>query len=193
MTPNTRRHSEALAFLRTLVLSDRVAQDPLTDVEQPSEADLERMGRRLRQGKRWTELLPGLARLSLEQDEGATYNLRIVKRGDVPGVRVVRSDEAGTEEVMTVLKVNELEQYKFGLKDLAAQLGLNQYETRALVFLLGLTEGKKCFKEMRIGRSPFKRYSHEALRQLREAKAAGRVSEGKLALSQQNRPRRSAA
>ncbi len=27
LKPNTRRHADALAFLRTLVLSDRVAQD----------------------------------------------------------------------------------------------------------------------------------------------------------------------
>lgn len=45
LKPNTRRHAEALAFLRTLVLSDRVAQDPMGEVEQPSEKELARARR----------------------------------------------------------------------------------------------------------------------------------------------------
>lgn len=193
LKPNTRRHAEALAFLRTLVLSDRVAQDPMGVVEQPSEKELEKLGRQLQKSKSWAGLLPGLARLSLETDAETTYNLRIVKHGDVPGVRVVRPGEVGDEDAVSVLKVNELEHYKFGMKDLAAKLGVNEYEARSLVLLLELPDDDKCFREVRVSKSRFKRYSHEALRQVRAALDGGRLREATDALRERDRAKREAA
>ena len=191
--PRRRRHADALAYLRTLVLSDRVAQDPMGEVEQPSEGELERMGRKLTGGEPWSNLLPGLARLTLEEDEDLRYAIRITKSDDAPGVRVVRPDEDGAEHAMSVLKVRELEHYKFGLYDLSAKLEVNTYATQALVALLDLVEDERCFNVIRVGKAVHKRYSHEALKRLREAVADGRVDEAKLELRRRRQAQRSGA
>jgi hypothetical protein len=193
LKPRRRRHAEAQAFLRTLALSDRVAQDPLAAVEQPSEAELDHLGRQLQKGKPWTALLPGLARLTLKEDEGVRYAIRVVKNSEAPGVRVVRPDEAGADDAVSILKVTELERYKFGLRDLAGKLKLNQYETRALVALLDLAEDERFFKELRVGGTAFKRYSHEAFKRLRQAKLDGRVAEAKVHLRRRQQAKRKAA
>jgi hypothetical protein len=95
LKPPRRRHAEALALLRTLVVSEQVAQDPTAEVMHPTEGQLERVAKQLQETEDWTKVLPGLARLSLEQDEGMTYSLRIVKDKGAPGVRVVRVGEEG--------------------------------------------------------------------------------------------------
>jgi hypothetical protein len=53
-------------------------------------ARLERVAKKLQETEDWTKVLPGLARLSLEQDEGVSYSLRIVKDRSAAPVRVVR-------------------------------------------------------------------------------------------------------
>lgn len=160
------------------------------EAEQPSERELETLGRQLQRQTNWADLLPGLARLTVEEDEGERYALRIVKHAEAPGVRVVRPGEDGTEDAVSILKVSELARYKFGLKHLADQLKLNQYETRAIVHLLDLSADERYFKLLRLGKVASKRYSHEALKQLREAKLAGRLKEAKEALRQRDRERR---
>ncbi|MFN2466556.1 MAG: hypothetical protein ABR521_00265 [Gaiellaceae bacterium] len=145
LTPSKRRRAEAFAFLRTLLLSEQVANDPMADVEQPTEGQLERVAKQLQKSDDWTKTFPGLARLTLQEDEGVTYKLRIVKRGeDAAPVRLVKPGEPGAEDAASLLKYNLLDQYPFGLKALADQAGLNQYEARAVVHLLGLQHREDC-------------------------------------------------
>lgn len=73
------RNAEALAFLRTLVVSEQAANDLVTKPTPPTEKQLQRVAKKLQEADDWTAILPGIARLSLEQDEGMTYNLRILK------------------------------------------------------------------------------------------------------------------
>jgi hypothetical protein len=101
LKPGHRRHAEANALLRTLMVSDQAATDPMADVEQPTEAHVERFARKLQRERDWSKLLPGLAKLSLEDDVGLTYNLRIVKNGEVAGLRIVKPGESGAEDAMT--------------------------------------------------------------------------------------------
>jgi hypothetical protein len=84
LKPGQRRHTEANALLRTLMVSEQVASDPMGEVKQPTESQVENFAKRVQQERDWTKLLPGLARLVLEVDEGLTYSLRIVKKGDAP-------------------------------------------------------------------------------------------------------------
>jgi hypothetical protein len=192
LKPPRRRHAEALALLRTLVVSEQVAADPTAEIKHPTEGQLERVAKRLQETDDWGKVLPGLARLSLEQDEGLTYSLRIVKRGDVPGVRVVRAGEEGAEDAASILKVSELEHWGFYLMDLASKAGVTSYEAQALVHLLGIKEDPDSFRLMMMGKQPHQRYSGRALRLIREAKSAGRIEEATAALREHRRAARHA-
>lgn len=192
LKPPRRRHAEALALLRTLVVSEQVAADPTAEVRHPTEGQLERIAKKLQETEDWTKVLPGLARLSLERDEGQTYNLRIVKSKDAAGVRVVKPGDEGVEDAVSILKVSELEHYKFYLKDLASKAGITLYEAQALVHLLGVRGDAESYREMPMGKQLHKRYSGRALHLLREAKAAGRVEEAKAALREHYREQRQA-
>jgi hypothetical protein len=197
LRPGQRRHAEANALLRTLMVSEQVAADPMDEVTHPSEGQVERFARRLQKEKDWPKLLPGLAKLSLEEDEGLTYSLRIVKRGDAPGLRIVKPGEAGADEAVTAIKYNELDRYPFylsaskgGAQNLCEQTGLTQYEVRALVHLLGIREDSASFKVFKMGSQDHPRYSHKALKAIRQARDAGRIEEGKQALRADARARR---
>jgi hypothetical protein len=196
LKPGQRRRAEANALLRTLMVSEQVAADPMGDVAQPTEAQVERFGRKLQKERDWSKLLPGLAKLSLEEDEGLTYNLRIVKTGDAARMRIVKPGEPGAEDAMTALKYNELDRYPFyfraskdGTPNLVQQTGLNAYELRALLHLLGTREDEASFKVFRMGSQDHPRYSHKALKAIRQARDAGRIEEAKEALRKHDRER----
>jgi uncharacterized protein YutE (UPF0331/DUF86 family) len=193
LRPSLHRHAEARALLRTLVVADRAAQTPLEELEQPTEAELERLSRRLKKATDWTRLLPGLARLSLEADEGHTYKLRVVKSSTAPGVRVVLPGEPGAESAVSLLKVDDTKTYCFYVKDLKEKLGLNQYNTCALIHLLGVRDDARCFKSFMMGRQRHDRYSHEALRRLRAALSENRLDDARAAYKEALRARRRAA
>jgi hypothetical protein len=186
------RHAEALALLRTLVVSEQAAEDPLREPTPPTDAQLQRVAKRLQKAKDWTKVLPGLARLSLEQDEGATYSLRIVKSKDAAPVRVVRPGEDGAEDAVSILKVTETEHWCYYLKDLASQAGMTSYEAQALGFLLGLKDDPESYRVFEMGKQLHGRYSGRGLRLLHEAKAAGRIEEAKAALREHQRAQRQA-
>lgn len=181
------RHAEALALLRTLVVSEQAAADPMKEPEPPTEGQLQQVAKTLQRSKDWTRVLPGLARLSLEQDEGTTYNLRIVQSKDAMPVRVVPKGEDGAEDAVSILKVSELEHWCFYFTELASQAGLERYEAEALVFLLALKKDPESFRLFEMGKQGHGRYSGRALRLLREAKAAGRIEEAKAALRERRR------
>jgi len=146
------RHAEALALLRTLVVSEQAAADPLREPTPPTEAQLQRIAKTLQKSKDWTKVLPALARLSLEQDEGTTYSLRVVKSKEAAPVRVVRAGEEGAEDAVSILKVAETEHWRYCLKDLASQASVTRYEAEALVFLLGLKEDPESFRVFAMGK-----------------------------------------
>jgi hypothetical protein len=65
LAPGRHRHAEALAYLRTLVVSEQVTLDPTAEIEHPTERQLSRIAKRLQTTDNWEKVLPGLARLSL--------------------------------------------------------------------------------------------------------------------------------
>lgn len=107
LKPSKRRRAEAYAFLRTLIASEQVANNPMAEVEQPSEGALDRVAKQLQKTDDWTKVFPGLARLSLTEDEDVIYKLRIVKRGDdAAPVRLVKPGEPGAEDAASLLRYN---------------------------------------------------------------------------------------
>lgn len=200
LKPGQRRHAEANALLRTLMVSDQVAADPMADVDQPTEAQVQRLARRLQKERDWSKLLPALAKLTLEEDEGLTYKLRIVKKGEVAGLRIVKPGEPGADEALTAIKYNELDRYPFylsaskgGAQNLMEQTGLNAYDIRALIQLLGVREDEESFKIFPIRGEAHARYSHKTLKAIRQAHNAGRLLEAKEALREYDRQRRKKA
>lgn len=87
-----------------VAISDMPAGDTVEEVEQPSERELERLGTQLQKGLIWTELFPGLARLTLEEDEGMRYSIRVAKHDEAPGVRLVRPDEDAAEDSVAIIE-----------------------------------------------------------------------------------------
>jgi len=59
--------------------------------------------------------------------------------------------------------------YNLGLADLAEKCGLSQPKALAIVRHLKLQESSDYFKEVRIGKSTFKRYSAQALDAMKKA------------------------
>ena len=62
LKPRQRRRAEANALLRTLMVSEQVAADPMGDVTQPTEAQVERFAGRLQKERDWPKLLPPLTK-----------------------------------------------------------------------------------------------------------------------------------
>lgn len=165
VAPKSRKMLQARAKIRALA----VVEASLGGLRsQPGEGELNAMLRKVRSGKPWRDLFPGIASLELATDaaDGIPVSIRITKREGQP-VHLVPEGTPGAM-VVSVKRVNELDYYSLGLKDLAAKLGLNQPRTLALVVHLDLQSSTEYFKAVQIGKVVFKRYSQKALAALQE-------------------------
>ena len=163
--PGRRRRIEAEARLRPLAILDSTIKG---EKGQPSSGDLRRMGQALIRGKNWTELFTGVAAVEISADgSGPTLSLRFTKKEGVP-IHVVPE---GTPDaaVVAVKRVNELDFYSLGAKQLAEKLSLTVPKTVAVVDYLELRKQSDSYKEIKIGSAVFKRYSAKALESIREA------------------------
>ncbi len=166
VAPKSRKMLQARAKIRALAVVE-ASLDGLRS--QPGDDELNVMLRKVRSGKPWREMFPGIASLELstEATEGIPVSIRITKREGQP-VHLVPEGTPGAM-IVSVKRVNELDYYSLGLKDLAEKLGLNQPRTLALVVHLDLQSSTEHFKTVQIGRVVFNRYSQKALSALQEA------------------------
>jgi hypothetical protein len=67
-----------------------------------------------------------------------------------------------------VKRVNELDFYSLGLKQVAEKLGISQPKALALIKKLDLQSSEDYFKIIKINKNEFKRYSGRAIEKLRE-------------------------
>ena len=163
--PGSRRRDVARSRLRSLVILEAATKGP---VEQPTDKELDRELRQIGAGREWSELFPGVATIQLATEgSGLTYSLRISKREGVP-IRLVSGDE-GTAAVVAVKRVNELDFYAFGYRDLAGRCSdlVSPGKLGAVIAALGLRESPKYYKDIVVGRAHFGRYSQETLKRLR--------------------------
>jgi len=166
VAPKSRKMLQARAKVRALA----VVEASLIGIRsQPGEGELNTILRKVRAGDSWRELFPGIASLELATDvsNGIPVSIRITKREGQP-VHLVPEGTPGAM-IVSVKRVNELDYYSLGLKDLAEKTGLNQSRTLALVMHLDLQSSTEYFKAVQIGRSVFKRYSQRALTAIQEA------------------------
>ncbi len=165
LKPGRRRHVEALARLRPLAILNATIQG---EKGQPSDADLRRIGKDVSQGKAWANVFRGVAAVEIRADgTGPSLSLRLSKKEGIP-IQLVKEGTPGAS-VVAVKRVDELGFYSLGAKQLAEKVGLTIPKAVAVVDHLGLRDRSNCYKEIKIGKSVFKRYSQKAIDAIRNA------------------------
>lgn len=165
LRPGRRRRLEALARLRPLAILDATIRG---EKGQPSDADLRRVGKEVSKGATWAELFPGVAAVEIVTDgTGPSLSLRLSKKEGIP-IQVVPEGTPGAS-VVAVKRVNELDFYSLGAKQLGEKVGLTTPKVVAVVDYLGLRKDQECYKEFKIGSQTHKRYSPKAIDKIKEA------------------------
>lgn len=165
LRPGKRRRLEAEARLRPLAILDAAIKG---EVEQPGKAELRRVSKEVASGKAWQDIFKGVSAIEITTDPVAPgLSLRLTKREGVP-IQLVQEGTPGAS-VVAIKRVNELDFYNLGAKKLAAKLGLSMPKTVAVVDHLRLREDEECYKEIKIGKALFKRYSPKAITSIRKA------------------------
>jgi hypothetical protein len=165
LKPGRRRRLEALARLRPLAILDATIRG---EKGQPSDADLRRVAKAVSKGAKWAELFLGVAAVEIVTDgAGPSLSLRLSKKAGIP-IQVVPEGTPGAS-VVAVKRVNELDFYSLGAKQLGEKVGLTTPKVVAVVDHLRLREDDGCYKEFKIGSQTHKRYSPKAIDKVREA------------------------
>lgn len=165
LKPGRRRRLEALARIRPLAILNATLQG---EKGQPSDSDLRRIAKEVSGGRSWGDVFPGVAAVEIVANgTGPSLALRLSNKEGIP-VHLVPEGTSGAS-VVAVRRVNELDFYSLGAKQLGEKVGLTMPKLLAVVDYLGLCNELKYYKEIRIGKSKFKRYSQEALDAIRKA------------------------
>ncbi|MBN9488996.1 MAG: hypothetical protein J0H44_17295 [Alphaproteobacteria bacterium] len=165
LKPGRRRRVEAEARLKPLAIFDATLRG---EKGQPSASELKRLQREMLSNVEWSKLFTGVAAINLvSSGTGTDLTLRIAKKEGIP----IQLVPEGTPDaaVVAVKRVNDFDFYSLGAKGLAVKLGVNVAKTLAIVEHLGLRKKEDCYKEFKIGRSTFKRYSPKAIDSIKEA------------------------
>lgn len=165
LRPGKRRQIEAMARLRPLAILDSTIQG---EKGQPSDADLRRMGKDILGGKTWADAFKGASAVEITADGiGPNLSLRLSKKEGIP-IQLVAEGTPGAS-VVAVKRVNELDFYSLGAKQLAEKLSISLPKVVAVVEHLGLRSKPDCYKEFKLGSQLHKRYSQKALEEVTTA------------------------
>lgn len=159
LRPGLRRRIEADARLRPLAILDAAIRG---EKGQPSTGDLRRIGKELVSGKGWQDIFRGVSAIEITADPaGPGLSLRLSKKEGIP-IQLVPEGTPGAS-VVAVKRVDELGFYNLGAKQLAEKVGLSMPKAVAVVDHLGIRSNAECYKEFKIGKALFKRYSPKAV------------------------------
>lgn len=159
LRPGRRRRIEAMARLRPLAILDSTIRG---EKGQPSDLNLKRVGNELLTKKNWEDVFQGVAAVDIVADgTGPSLSLRLSKKEGIP-IQLVAEGTPGAT-VVAVKRVDELGFYNLGAKQIAEKLDLTVPKAIAIVDHLDLRKQQDCYKEIKIGRSVFKRYSQKAI------------------------------
>lgn len=159
LQPGRRRQIEALARLRPLAILDATIRG---EKGQPRDSELRQIGKEVSHGKAWADVFQGAAAVEIAAyGTGPTLSLRLSKKEGLP-IQLVPEGTPGAS-VVAVKRVNELGFYNLGAKQLAENVGLTMPKAVAVVDHLGLRNDPECYKEIKIGKAVFKRYSQKAI------------------------------
>jgi len=164
LQPGKRHRIEATAKLRALSIMEGAVKGERL---QPSQADLSKLGKQIREGKAWDAIFPGVASINITATgHGPSLDLRISKKEGVP-VQLVPEGTPGAA-VVAIKRVDELGFYNLGRDQLAEKVGLSGPKTTAMIWYLDLQADPECHKEITIGKSKFHRYSQKAIDRIKE-------------------------
>jgi len=165
LSPRRRRHIEAEARLRPLAIIDAAVRG---EKVQPSTGDLRRISRELYAGKTWQEVFAGAGAIEISADgSGPMLSLRLSKKDGIP-TQLVPEGTPGAS-VIALRRVNELDYYSLGARQLGEKLGLTTPKVVAVVDYLGIRKDSECYKEFKIGSILHKRYSPRAIENMKAA------------------------
>ena len=162
VAPGSRKRLDAHARLRAMA----VLQASLDGRKsQATEQELEAIVRQISAGRGWRDIFPGVSCLTIDtQGEGPSLVIPNTKKKSEALKFVKDGDPSAT--VVAVHKVNELDFYNLGLKDLARKLKRTPPKLLRLIEHDGIQDDPECFKSIRIGKQTHKRYSATALDRL---------------------------
>ncbi len=165
LRPGRRRRIEALAKLRPLAILDDAIRG---EKGQPSDRALGQLGKAILAGRAWDDVFQGAAAVDITT-EGVdpSLSLRFSKKEGIP-IQLVAEGTPGAS-VVGVKRVNELDYYNLGAKQLADQVGLTVPKAVAVVDDMGLRSQPDYYKEIKIGKAVHKRYSRKAIEEIRKA------------------------
>ncbi len=190
-----RPRSRKLDLAKTRLRAIGILEAATAGVGQPpNDKELDQQIAQLRAGQPWREVFPGVAKLDLvTEGSGLTYSLRISKREGLP-VKLVAVAGSGVA-VVAVKRVNELDFYCFGFRELAGHVKdlVSEGRLQAVITHLNMRESPEYFREIAIGQSRFGRYSQAALGKLRLELPGLDIDDVWAATKEQRRARRSAA
>jgi hypothetical protein len=173
LKPGTRHRIEAIAKLRALAIVDASLSGQHV---QPSQSELAATADKLKEGKIWQGLFPGVASINIvATGEGPSIALRITKTDGAP-ITLVKEGTPGAS-VVAVKRVNELDYYSLGAGDLSEKAKINSYEVLAVIHHLRIQEDSTFYKPIRIGSQTYKRYSMMALDSVVKCVREGHLSE----------------
>ncbi|WPH22305.1 DUF3644 domain-containing protein [Variovorax paradoxus] len=158
----SRDQVEAKAKLKALA----IVEASLSGIRsQPSELEVNALARKVKEGKGWKELFPGVATLRVTT-EGAGINVSVrISRRDGEAVQIVPEGTPGAT-VLAVRRVDLLGYYSLGLKAVAEKVGLTQPRALAIVKALKLQDSEEFFKVFEVESQTFKRYSAKAVEKI---------------------------
>lgn len=179
-------HSRKLLKAKSKLKAIAIVESSLEGVRsQPSDLEVRKLVTKVREGKEWKDLFPGVASMQLSSSgTGINVDIRITKMGENT-VTLVPEGTAGAT-VLAVKRVNELDYYSLSPTKFAEHLELTQPKALALAKHLGLQDSTEYFKVIKIGKSLFNRYSGKALSKAREELALVNMDE----VWAEHRPRR---
>lgn len=163
LQPRSRKELEAVEKLRGLAIMENATQGIDT---QPSDSDIKRILKKLKEGNTWIDVFPGVATLNFTAEGyGPSLDLRIVKQGGIP-IQVVPEGTPGAQVVLK--RANELEFYNLGRDQLAEKLKLTGPKTSAAIDYFKIKDDPECYRNIAMGKSKFNRYSSKAVKVIQE-------------------------
>lgn len=162
VAPGSRKRLDAHARLRAMA----VVQASLDGRKsQATEEELGAIVKQISSGRDWRDIFPGVSCLTIDvEGNGPGLVIRITKnKGEA--VKLVKDGDPSAT-VIAVHKVNELDFYNLGLKDLAKKLKRTQPKLLCLIMHDRLQDDVDCFKIIKVGSQAYKRYSMTALDRL---------------------------
>jgi hypothetical protein len=164
LAPKSRKKLEATEKLRALAIMENSIQG---NESQPSDIELRTLQTKLIKGSTWNQIFPSVSTLSFTQKGyGPSLDLRITKSEGV-AITLVPEGTPG-DGVIAIKRVNELDYYNLGRDQLAEKLLLTPPKTTAAIKHFKIKDDPECFKHLKVGNSPFDRYSPKAIEKIRE-------------------------